>query len=209
MAVQPFKGNYPVTQGFGKNPAWYGPGGHRGIDYGTPYNTPAIAVANGRVVNRGFQSGGFGNHLTLEFGNYICYYAHLARVTKTGNVKAGDVIGYTNNTGWSTGNHLHFEVYENRKLINPDTLLKRLSTAKPKPIWPKRVTVSEKIDYLNVRTGPSTAYPLKKNWTIPQGNIKKGTKFYVYSQVKGQKVGKTNIWYRTISGGYVWAGGLK
>lgn len=126
MALLPFKGNYPITQKFGVNPATYGTGGHRGIDYGTPNNTPIIAIADGVVKKMPFQSNGFGTHLTLSFGNYIVYYGHLDRVTRTGAVKKGWTIGYTDNTGWSTGPHLHLETYENRKLINPQLLLNKL-----------------------------------------------------------------------------------
>lgn len=120
---KPFSGSYPVSQPFGANPGVYGPGGHRGIDYALPGNTPLIAVHEGTVKNMGYQHNGFGNHLTLSFGPYVCYYGHLARVAKTGKVKEGEVIGYSDNTGWSTGNHLHFEVYANRTLINPNELL--------------------------------------------------------------------------------------
>lgn len=130
MSMLPFRGNFPVTQPFGANPAVYGPGGHRGIDYGTPTGTPIIAVSSGVVKNMPFQSGGFGIYLTLSFGEYICYYGHLRSVVKTGAVKQGEVIGYTNNTGWSSGPHLHFEVYNNRRLINPETLLKSLGSQK-------------------------------------------------------------------------------
>lgn len=125
---KPFNGNFPVTQGFGANPQIYGPGGHRGIDYGLPNGTPVIAVANGVVNKPAQQPNGFGTYLTLSFGEYICYYGHLSQVTKTGNAKEGEVIGYSDNTGWSSGPHLHFEVYKNRTLINPSVLLTQASS---------------------------------------------------------------------------------
>lgn len=130
--MKPFNGDFPVTQGFGVNPKTYGPGGHRGIDYGTPTNTQIIAVADGVVAKPAPQPNGFGTYITLSFGEYICYYGHLLKVRKTGAVKQGEVIGWTDSTGWSTGPHLHFEVYQNRKLINPDKLLKELDMYKGK-----------------------------------------------------------------------------
>lgn len=124
--ITPFKGSFPITQKFGANASTYGPGGHKGVDYGTPTGTPIIAIADGAVAKQPFQGNGFGNYVTLSFGSYVCYYGHLSRFAKTGKVKQGTVIGYTGSTGWSTGPHLHLEVYKNRTLLNPDILLKSL-----------------------------------------------------------------------------------
>jgi murein DD-endopeptidase MepM/ murein hydrolase activator NlpD len=65
---------------------------------------------------------GFGNHLYVNHGNGIrSLYAHLAKIeVKTNDfVKKGMIIGLVGSTGWSSGPHLHFQVWEEEKLVNP------------------------------------------------------------------------------------------
>jgi hypothetical protein len=109
--------NGPITQLFGENPDRYkkwGFPGHNGIDYGIPNGTPIIAAASGTVALVGFENGGYGNYVKLSHTDgsktYFTYYAHLASaaVAAGQKFKAGTVIGYSNNTGASTGPHLHF-----------------------------------------------------------------------------------------------------
>lgn len=202
---RPFNGNYPVTQGFGARPNVYGPGGHRGIDYGLPGGTPVIAVASGRVTRPPFQQGGFGIYVTLAFADIICYYGHLKSVARVGWVNEGDVIGYSDSTGWSTGNHLHFEVYRNRTLINPDSLF-----ASPPPPVVKTVTVT--LPTLQVRTGPGTNYQGNQANT-PDGLLHAGMVVTVAGEVTGQNVSiggvTSNKWYKSVRGNYFWSGGTR
>lgn len=109
--------NGPITQLFGENPALYkkwGFPGHNGIDYGIPNGTPIGAAAAGVVASVSFENGGYGNYVRLSHKDgaktYSTYYAHLASaaVAAGQKVRAGDVIGHSNNTGASTGPHLHF-----------------------------------------------------------------------------------------------------
>lgn len=109
--------NGPITQLFGENPDFYkkwGFPGHNGIDYGIPNGTPVKAADAGTVAAISFENGGYGNYVKLSHkdGNtiYYTYYAHLASASVTAGqkVKAGTVIGSSNNTGASTGPHLHF-----------------------------------------------------------------------------------------------------
>lgn len=118
----PFNGKFPVTQPFGANPDVYGAGGHKGIDYGLPSRTPVYAVHDGVVNKPAFQPNGFGTYLTLSWDAYIIYYGHLDSVVKTGIVKEGELIGYSDNSGWSSGPHLHIEVYQARTLVDPEKL---------------------------------------------------------------------------------------
>jgi hypothetical protein len=118
MAIQlivPVSG--PITQLFGENPDIYkkwGFPGHNGIDYGIPNGTPVNSAASGTVSQVSFEHGGYGNYVKIAHKdgakNYYTYYAHLANaaVAAGQKVKAGQVIGYSNNTGASTGPHLHF-----------------------------------------------------------------------------------------------------
>ena len=107
----------PVTQNFGENPQFYaqwGYPGHNGVDFGVANGTPVKAAAKGTVEKVSFEDGGYGNYVKLKHTDgtavYYTYYAHLmqASVAAGQNVEAGTVIGYSNNTGASTGPHLHF-----------------------------------------------------------------------------------------------------
>jgi len=109
--------NGPITQLFGENPQIYkkwGFPGHNGIDYGIPNGTPITAAVGGSVALVGFENGGYGNFVKLSHVDgsktYFTYYAHLASASVIAGqkVKAGTVIGNSNNTGASTGPHLHF-----------------------------------------------------------------------------------------------------
>jgi len=109
--------NGPITQLFGENPEVYkkwGFPGHNGIDYGIPNGTPVGAAAAGTVAAVSFENGGYGNYVKLSHmdgsRSYFTYYAHLASaaVSPGQKVKAGTTVGFSNNTGASTGPHLHF-----------------------------------------------------------------------------------------------------
>ena len=99
--------------------------GHKGIDLAAPRNTPIYATADGQVTFSG-RNGGYGNFVKLNHRNgYKTAYAHMNRIAvrKGKSVKKGDLIGYVGSTGASTGNHLHYEVYYQDKLIDPATTL--------------------------------------------------------------------------------------
>ena len=89
--------------------------GHNGVDFGTPRGTPVHASANGTVIivrNSGW-NGGYGNYVVITHPNGTqTLYAHLtnAIVSSGQSVTQGQIIGYSGNTGKSTGAHLHFEV---------------------------------------------------------------------------------------------------
>jgi len=109
--------NGPITQLFGENPQLYkkwGFPGHNGVDYGIPNGTPINSAAAGTISQVSFENGGYGNYVKIAHKdgsrNYYTYYAHLASATVAAGqkVKAGQLIGYSNNTGASTGPHLHF-----------------------------------------------------------------------------------------------------
>lgn len=110
----PFNGNYRLTQGFGENPAAYakfGMKGHNGLDYGLPTGTPVLAAEDGKVVTVASDPPGFGNYVRIQ-GNYVTLYAHLdhATVPVGTRVTAGQQIGVSDNTGNSSGPHLHFGI---------------------------------------------------------------------------------------------------
>ncbi|MDP3494816.1 MAG: M23 family metallopeptidase [Hyphomonadaceae bacterium] len=99
---------------------------HKGTDFAAPTGTPIYAAGNGKVVTYG-PNGTYGNFAKIEHANgYTTAYAHMSRFAKGvgrgSYVKQGQVIGYVGTTGRSTGPHLHYEVYVNKKPVNAMTL---------------------------------------------------------------------------------------
>lgn len=88
---------------------------HNGIDFRAPIGTPIYAAEDGEVFAIGDNGRvQYGKFAVIKHNNNLAtIYAHLSRqIIKEGNsVKKGDVIGYSGNTGYSTGPHLHFGVY--------------------------------------------------------------------------------------------------
>lgn len=114
-----FIGNFGVTQRFGQNPKMYqrfGWKGHNGIDFGTPYDTQLISCVYGLVIRAYNDSNGWGNHIYIYDKNQsaLVIYAHLKSISvKVGQtVIPGMKIGLSDNTGNSTGPHLHFGIYK-------------------------------------------------------------------------------------------------
>jgi TP901 family phage tail tape measure protein len=100
----------------------------RGTDFGVPVGTPVVAAMNGSVTTSkdlpGNGAGGYrsyGRYIAIGNGNENTLYAHLSRrnVGVGKNVRAGQVIGYSGNTGNSSGPHLHFETWRGGKTIPP------------------------------------------------------------------------------------------
>ena len=102
--------------------AYWGDGrNHKAIDLACPRGTKIYAVANGTVTYAGFKSD-YGYFVTIDHGNGITTaYAHASAlgVKKGDRVVAGETIALVGSTGWSTGNHLHFEVRKNGTRIDP------------------------------------------------------------------------------------------
>lgn len=122
---------------------------HRGVDLGIPEGTPVRAAATGRVTFARSDSwpwhgalpanyagvdtsyGGYGNHVVIAHGpredaaqvswEISTMYAHLSRpVVDEGQlVSAGQVIGYSDSTGISTGDHLHWELRRGWDRLDP------------------------------------------------------------------------------------------
>jgi murein DD-endopeptidase MepM/ murein hydrolase activator NlpD len=99
---------------------------HHGVDYAASEGTPIVAVADGVVEFAGWK-GGYGKYLKLRHNKtHETCYGHLSRIhpgVKAGShVKQGDRIGYVGRTGLATGSHLHYEVIENGRSIDPLTM---------------------------------------------------------------------------------------
>lgn len=121
MDLRAIKLNMPVpvgsvvTQSFGENPqvyARFGQAGHNGIDYGVATGTEVRAAADGIVEKIGYDADGYGVYVKIDHGEFITLYAHLSQAlaVKNDKVWAGEVIGLSGSSGFSTGAHVHFEL---------------------------------------------------------------------------------------------------
>jgi murein DD-endopeptidase MepM/ murein hydrolase activator NlpD len=94
---------------------------HRGIDIANNHGTPVMATADGRVSRVG-RVGNLGLVVTIDHGyGFVTRYGHLSKSqVKVGQrVSRGDVVALMGSTGYSTGPHLHYEVWRNGKILNP------------------------------------------------------------------------------------------
>lgn len=104
---------------------------HGGLDIAARRGTPISAASDGTVIFAG-RRGGYGNLVIIDHGNgTTTRYAHADRllVEKGERVGSGQQIATVGSTGKSTGPHLHFEVRENDRAIDP---LKLFSNVLPK-----------------------------------------------------------------------------
>ncbi|GJJ80925.1 murein DD-endopeptidase MepM [Pasteurella canis] len=95
---------------------------HKGVDFAMPIGTPIIAPADGIVEKVAYQANGAGRYIVIRHGReYQTVYMHLSRpLVKAGqNVKRGQRIALSGNTGRSTGPHLHYEFHINGRAVNP------------------------------------------------------------------------------------------
>ena len=95
---------------------------HAGIDFGAAVGSLVRAAADGKVEIAGPVSG-FGNHVRIQHAGFETSYSHLSEIPEAihpgAEVKQGDIIALSGNTGLSTGPHLHFEFYLNREAVDP------------------------------------------------------------------------------------------
>ncbi|HEU0306595.1 MAG TPA: peptidoglycan DD-metalloendopeptidase family protein [Lysobacter sp.] len=127
---EPIANSY-ITSSFGRrvDPIQGGSQFHKGIDFEADVGDPVLAVADGVVSYSGARSG-YGNVIEIDHGNgYVTRYAHNSRLThKVGElVRAGQEIAKAGSTGRSTGAHVHFEVWENGRYVNPRKFLSQQS----------------------------------------------------------------------------------
>jgi murein DD-endopeptidase MepM/ murein hydrolase activator NlpD len=98
---------------------------HSGIDLRAPRGTPVKASSHGRVIFSGRKSG-YGKIIIIAHaGGVETTYAHNSRnlVVVGQRVKKGKVIAKVGRTGNATGYHLHFEIRQRGKAINPKRYL--------------------------------------------------------------------------------------
>lgn len=95
---------------------------HKGIDLAASYGTPIYASDGGVVEQAGYNSGGYGYLVVINHENgFKTYYGHNSKVAVSvgQRVAQGELIAYMGSTGYSTGNHCHFEIRKNGVPQNP------------------------------------------------------------------------------------------
>ncbi len=114
-----------LTSGFGKrrHPILGFARAHQGVDFGAGSGTPVLAAGDGVVV-KASRWGGYGNWLQIRHaGGWDTGYAHLSRYAKGlrpgMKVRQGQVVAFVGSTGMSTGPHLHYEVWQRGRRVNP------------------------------------------------------------------------------------------
>ena len=99
---------------------------HNGIDLANSRGTNIFSSGKGQVIFSGY-NGGYGRTIIIDHGNgYKTLYAHCSKllVNVGSKVDKGQLIAQMGSTGRSTGSHLHFEIQEKNKPINPYNILK-------------------------------------------------------------------------------------
>ena len=108
---------------------------HRGVDLVAHYGSAVLAAGSGVVLYAGRQTT-YGNMIVVLHGGAVAtVYGHLWKfaVHPYELVQQGQLLGYSGNTGFSTGPHLHFEVREDGQATNPLEWLPPIETTRRTP----------------------------------------------------------------------------
>ncbi len=99
---------------------------HWGVDYAAPKGSAVYAGGDG-VVQVAKYNGSYGNYIKIRHNSeFSTAYGHMSGFAKGiypgKRVTQGQLIGYVGSTGRSTGPHLHYEVIQNGRRVNPRTI---------------------------------------------------------------------------------------
>ncbi|CAN5160770.1 hypothetical protein BH09ACT11_BH09ACT11_22340 [soil metagenome] len=130
MLARPVNGYITSPYGYRIHPIYGYRALHDGIDFGAACGTQLWASRSGTVIEK-YLSSSFGNRVLINLGNinghnYVIGYNHMASASPLAvgqRVARGDLVGYVGTTGWSTGCHLHFQVYRDGTTVDPMTYL--------------------------------------------------------------------------------------
>ncbi len=98
---------------------------HYGMDYAAPSGTDIVSFADGAVDEVGYSSI-YGNYIRVTHDDgFSSFYGHLkdTDVSEGDAVGLGDVIGGVGSTGYSTGPHLHFELWKDARVLDVSNYL--------------------------------------------------------------------------------------
>ena len=164
---------FAVNSPFGLRKMPWEEGGrlHEGVDIAAPVGTPIRVTLAGTVLRAGVD-GGYGRFVEVAHGDGLTsLYAHLGRAApglRAGMViPAGYVVAYVGSTGRSTGAHLHFEIREDGRPLNPAAFMGRtFATTAELPLReagriPRRVRIAQVSDW-----PPGVAAPARKRQAV-------------------------------------------
>ncbi|KKU02546.1 MAG: Peptidase M23 [Candidatus Amesbacteria bacterium GW2011_GWB1_47_26] len=109
--------NYKISQGY----RFF----HPGVDLAAKLGEPVKPVAKGKVILVAYDKWNYGNHIIIDHGGYQSLYGHLSRinVVEGQEVDTETIMGEVGSSGRSTGPHLHLEIREGDKTVNPKSVL--------------------------------------------------------------------------------------
>ncbi|MBR3766967.1 MAG: M23 family metallopeptidase [Clostridia bacterium] len=124
-AVMPVTGTVTSDYGSREHPIFSGESFHGGRDIAAAEGSDIYAVLDGTVTEAG-RADMAGNYIKIDHGDgretLYCHCSELY-VTAGVNIRKGDVIAAVGQTGLATGPHLHFELHENGKAVDPEKIL--------------------------------------------------------------------------------------
>lgn len=119
--------NFRITSGYGirRNPISGGLELHRGIDMAADGTPPIVAASSGVVASAGWRSG-YGLAVVVQSdAGFETLYGHMSRIDVVARqiVRSGQRLGLMGATGSTTGPHLHFEVKQGSRYVDPQLVL--------------------------------------------------------------------------------------
>jgi len=106
--------SFAITQGY----SFF----HPGIDLAAAKGSPVYPIMDGVVIYVDRGRFGYGNQVVIDHGSgFKSLYAHFAKIeAKVGEkVDKNSILGLVGSTGWSTGPHLHLQIWEENRWTNP------------------------------------------------------------------------------------------
>lgn len=212
MPRRPLDGTPSITQVWGEPSSIYRLGYHTGVDYGVGNNTAVLSPANGtvkQVADGRASSDGRGFFMKIQGDDGVEHNLyHLARwhIGAGSRVAEGQHVADSDNTGLSSGPHLHWETrrtpYELTNNFNPaDWLYAPTPTPPPSSGLQANQRVLENKSGVNQRAEPNTNAQIIKDWPYDT------EPFSFKAFVHGERVNGNDVWYvGQYSGGYFWSG---
>lgn len=118
--------NYSSPYGYRSHPVQGEAKFHSGVDLAADRGTPIVAARSGTVEIAEYIENDAGYWVLIDHGDgYESAYMHMDKyIVAAGDyVRAGQLIGYCGDSGVATGCHLHFEIRDNNRTVNPTSYI--------------------------------------------------------------------------------------